>query len=466
VKCTSCGSDKPLVGHGWCRTCYGRWWSNGKPPGGPPPPRPHHRPFAVAGEERVQLARNLAARYEAGESSGDLASAIGRSRPFVRALLREADVTIRPIGKQPTYDAELAAAAIGRYKAGESILAIAESLDRSCTFVRKILVRYGAARRPPGGPSQRKGFNAFTDENRILWIVTRPGEPNPFTCTAARCPRLADPGHHFLCDMHARRLQTTGTLERRPCTRCGRELDGMSPFLCSRCYRTWRYCSSPAHRGDRILPVAAMSNTTKCRCCASTAQRSRSGAAVCDRCGGWVNTGRVHSPRRSICVSCWEGAEGCTERSGECSQPAGRIIAGRCLAHYTRANRQGLQTARPCQRSHKCGGYATSGPSSLFCNPCVDEGWEHCGSCGAVCQRPGSSQRYANGHMKRRNLCTKCANARSETARRARGVRPAPVAQCGTLCGCDRHRRNGEPLCGECKAAWRDYQREYRRARL
>jgi len=465
VRCASCGKDKPLAGHGWCRACYGRWWSNGKPASGPPPPRPHHRPFAVAGDERARLAKDLAARYEAGESTGDLASAIGKSKPFVRAILREAGATIRPTGRQPTYDAEFADGVIKRYKAGEDILAIADSLGRSYTFVHKILIRYGVVRRPPGGEKQRKGFNAFTDENRILWIVTRPGELNPFTCTAVRCTKLADPSRYFLCEMHARRLQTTGTLERKPCQRCGRELDGMSPFLCGRCYRVWRYCSDRGHGGERILPVAAMSNTTKCRACASAAQRRRNGSAVCERCGGWVNTGGAHSPKRTVCVSCWDGAEECAERSGECSQPSGRIIAGRCLAHYLRAYGQGRVTARPCLRFDACGGYATGGSSSLFCGPCVDEGWERCGTCSVLYQRPAGSERYANGKMKRRNLCTGCANAKSEAARRARGVRPARVARCGTLGGCDRHRRNGEPLCEECRAAWRDYRREYDRAR-
>lgn len=465
MTCASCGEDRPLAGRGWCRACYGRWWSNGKPASGPPPPQPRHGPFAVTGDERAGLAENLAARYEAGESTGDLASAIGRSKPFVRALLREAGAAIRPTGRRPTHNPALAAEVIKRYKEGESILAIAESLGRSDAFARKILIKHRVTRRPAGPEKQRKGLNAYTQENRIAWIVTRPGEPNHFTCTAANCIKLADPSHHFLCDMHARRLRTTGTLERKPCQRCGRELAGMSPFLCNRCYRAWRYCSDREHRGERILPVAAMSNTTRCRACASTAQRRRNGSAICERCGDWAASGGTHGPKRTICVSCWEGAEGCAERSGECSQPPGKIIAGRCLAHYTRAYSQGQVTAPLCLRFDLCGGYATGGPRSLFCASCVDEGWERCGTCGELNRRPGGSERYTNGKMKRRNLCAGCANAKSETARRARGVQPAVTARCGTLGGCDRHRRKGEPLCDECKAAWRDYQREYRRNR-
>jgi hypothetical protein len=229
------------------------------------------------------------------------------------------------------------------------------------------------------------------------------------------------------------------------------------------CYKAWRYCTNPRHSWERILPAAAMSNTTKCRTCARAAQRKRNGSAVCERCGNWVNTEGRHSPKRTVCVSCWEGVEGCIERSGECSQPPARIIAGRCTAHYLRAYSQGRMTSRPCLQFDVCGGYATAGPRSLFCDPCVEQGWEHCGPCGALYQRTGSIERYANGKMKRRNTCTECAKARCEAARRARGVRPATVAQCGTLGGCDRHRRNGEPLCDKCKAAWRDYQRGYRR---
>lgn len=34
---------------------------------------------------------------------------------------------------------------------------------------------------------------------------------------------------------------------------------------------------------------------------------------------------------------------------------------------------------------------------------------------------------------------------------------------CGSIAGYTRHRRQKEPTCIECKAAWRDYYRELRR---
>jgi len=461
MNCAIVACGRSVLARGWCRLHYDRWRKHGDPGA----VLPHRGPFAVMGEERARLAAELALRYGAGESTNDLAETVGRSRPFIAALLREAGVTIRHPGKQPTYDADLVTSVIRQYRAGEGIAMIAVSLGRSYSFVHKLLMNHGVVRRPPGGGKQWKGFNAFTDDNRRLWIITHPEEPNPFTCTAARCTELSNPSHHFLCSKHAHRLRTIGMLERKPCVRCGRELDTMSPFLCSRCYRAWRYCSDPGHSGGRTLPVSAMSNTTKCRACASAAQRRRNGSAVCERCGNWVNTRTAHSPKRTICVSCWEGAEVCVERSGECSQPPGRIIAGRCQAHYLRAYSQGEVTARPCVQFDVCGGHATGGPSSLFCDPCIEEGWERCGKCKALYQRSGGSERYANGKMGRRNLCRICTNAKSESARRARGIQPAAVAQCGTISGYHRHRRNDEPSCDECKTVWRDYRREYDRRR-
>lgn len=45
IRCSSCGQVKTHRAHGWCHTCYNRWFSHGKPEGGPPPrqdsgPRP------------------------------------------------------------------------------------------------------------------------------------------------------------------------------------------------------------------------------------------------------------------------------------------------------------------------------------------------------------------------------------------------------------------------------------------
>jgi hypothetical protein len=47
-------------------------------------------------------------------------------------------------------------------------------------------------------------------------------------------------------------------------------------------------------------------------------------------------------------------------------------------------------------------------------------------------------------------------------ARKRAGLPPLrrAVAECGTLSAARRHRRLGEPVCDECKAAWRRYERE------
>jgi hypothetical protein len=344
MTCSIPGCGKPVAGRGWCSMHYNRWRKHGDPL----TVLPRGAPWKVPpGRERAQLAADLRARYESGESTLDLEAATGWSKPTILGLLREAGTIVRPTGRAPQASAELVATMTERYRDGESMKEIADSLGRSFTFVRKTLIRNGTVPQPAGGRKRRSDALAFTDENRILWNVAHPGEPNPFTCQNAPaydCTRLADSAHQYLCEMHARRLQATGTLERPPCERCGRELDTMSPFLCISCYKTWRYCSQPGHIGDRILLPTVMSNTTACKKCAGNAQRKRNGSKTCERCGGWANINGTHSPKRTICVSCWEGVPGCADRSGECSQPAGRLIAGRCLAHYLRKYGDGLKS--------------------------------------------------------------------------------------------------------------------------
>lgn len=39
ITCTACGKPGPHRGHGWCKTCYSRWYAQGKPAGGPSPRR-------------------------------------------------------------------------------------------------------------------------------------------------------------------------------------------------------------------------------------------------------------------------------------------------------------------------------------------------------------------------------------------------------------------------------------------
>jgi predicted transcriptional regulator len=52
----------------------------------------------VTGEARAQMARDLAARYRAGDSIRELADSTGRSYGFVHRLLSESDVELRGRG--------------------------------------------------------------------------------------------------------------------------------------------------------------------------------------------------------------------------------------------------------------------------------------------------------------------------------------------------------------------------------
>lgn len=56
------------------------------------------RATRVTGEARAQMARDLAARYRAGDSIRELADSTGRSYGFVHRLLRESDVELRGRG--------------------------------------------------------------------------------------------------------------------------------------------------------------------------------------------------------------------------------------------------------------------------------------------------------------------------------------------------------------------------------
>ena len=56
------------------------------------------RASRVTGEARADLARDLAARYRAGDSIRELAESTGRSYGFVHRLLLESGVSLRGRG--------------------------------------------------------------------------------------------------------------------------------------------------------------------------------------------------------------------------------------------------------------------------------------------------------------------------------------------------------------------------------
>jgi predicted transcriptional regulator len=56
------------------------------------------RATRVTGEARVQMSRDLVARYGAGESIRELAASTGRSYGFVHRILSESDIELRGRG--------------------------------------------------------------------------------------------------------------------------------------------------------------------------------------------------------------------------------------------------------------------------------------------------------------------------------------------------------------------------------
>jgi hypothetical protein len=340
-----CPNPVFVISRGMCRKHYARWRKHGDPlmvlPG----------PVKFYGEERAELAAQLwdeYRKYEAGKGLTSLAEGAGISAPTVRKLIQEAGGTTRTTGKHRTYDDATEAFVLAEHGKGRSVPAIAADLGRSVTFVRKLLLRNGVSLDGQAGPSFR-GLNAFTDENRILAAAT--GQRNPFTCVApGGCSNLAIPKDGYLCSMHKRRLDLYGRLEREPCIRCGSELDTLGfSYLCRKCRRGWRYCTYPDHQGERIVPLSAMRNRRVSWCieCQNLESRKRAGSRKCARCGGWVIIG---DSRRTVCADCWEGVEGCAQRSGECSQPASRLINGLCMSHYHRSRRAAATTPGPYHR--------------------------------------------------------------------------------------------------------------------
>ena len=331
---TQCGRPVYVIGRSMCHTHYARWWKHGDPlmvlPG----------PVKVWGEQRAELARQLREeyeRYQAGVGLEALGEQAGLSAPTVKRLIEEAGGTTRGTGRHRTYDDATEAAVLAWHSRGQSLQAIARDVGRSVTFVRKLLLRNGASL-DSAREADFRGLNAFTDHNRIVYAAGHPGEANPFCCVVDGCNNLAIPKDHFLCAKHSRRLRVHGKLEREACKHCEGELDTLSfSYLCRRCRREgWRYCTYAEHEGERIVPLAAMRTGRLSWCieCQNLESRKRNRGRVCERCGGWL---LIRSPARTVCAGCWEGVEGCGERGGECSQPAGRLINGLCMAHYHRA---------------------------------------------------------------------------------------------------------------------------------
>ncbi len=90
----------------------------------------------------------MVARYQAGEGIVELAKDLHVHTNRIRHMLLSAGVTLRPGGKTVSTAAELAQhpeaeQMVARYQAGETINAIASSLQRSAKTVRKVLLALG-----------------------------------------------------------------------------------------------------------------------------------------------------------------------------------------------------------------------------------------------------------------------------------------------------------------------------------
>ncbi len=128
------------------------------------------------------------------------------------------------------------------------------------------------------------------------------------------------------------------------------------------------------------------------------------------------------------------------DRSGECSTPGSVMTAGRCSVHYQKAWAGG-DLGTPCIRNADCGGTAFgSGGRYLFCDACLDEGWERCAPCRLVYLRREQYRQSAK-REDQRNVCRKCrtVKANRNRKRRALELRKALVkAQAGVCAWCFR----------------------------
>jgi hypothetical protein len=63
-----------------------------------PTARPEEKGRRIVGAERTEWIDDCAQRYDAGDSISKIATSVGRSYSFVRRLLSEGGVTMRPRG--------------------------------------------------------------------------------------------------------------------------------------------------------------------------------------------------------------------------------------------------------------------------------------------------------------------------------------------------------------------------------
>lgn len=111
----------------------------------------------IIGAERRRLGQEFVERYNAGESTQSLADSIGRSHSFTYGLLKEAGVTFREtlVSLSIAEQRELGKDLARRYDAGESIRGLAASIGRSPGFTRMLLKEAGVTFRAPGWASAR-----------------------------------------------------------------------------------------------------------------------------------------------------------------------------------------------------------------------------------------------------------------------------------------------------------------------
>lgn len=88
---------------------------------------------------------DIAARYQQGWSSRQLAEFYGVSKTSIVILLREADVAIRRQGLSDSQSGDI----VKHYATGASLSAIGESYGVSADTVRKLLIKQGITLRNP-----------------------------------------------------------------------------------------------------------------------------------------------------------------------------------------------------------------------------------------------------------------------------------------------------------------------------
>ncbi|MFC5744784.1 hypothetical protein [Actinomadura rugatobispora] len=226
--CSNCDNPRQpsTGGHGWCSTCYHRWYRAGAHEGEPPPP-PRHGP-----EHSAMLREEVVWLVEGGTSVADAAARVGITVDTARAYIPPTappaecahdGCTATAVHRKWCTDhkdvrrlyQELRAGGVGRHDAARRI-----GVGISRTYV------WEPGQRGQGRPPAPCGTDAAYHRHR------RNGEPIDKACRTAHSARVAT------------YIKTSTPV---PCTACGepRPLGTGGHGYCIACYGRWHAAGKP-----------------------------------------------------------------------------------------------------------------------------------------------------------------------------------------------------------------------------